>query len=349
MQKIFLKLAAISGFVFLLTFSSCKKTPPAEQPATDKPYNLVIPAGFPKPYLSDKNPLTEKGVQLGRMLYNDPILSTNGTSCSSCHRSQNSFSKPIHKFNNGYTISVMPHINLAFKNIYNWEGSAPDLDLLPLGDFEPEIFNSNETDLKAKLSAHPIYPSLLKDAFGIQNLNALSYMDLKIKLSYAIVQYLRTMISANSKYDRYMAKKEDLTPMEKIGMQLFFTEKGDCFHCHGGPLFTDNGFHNNGVDSVFNDFNLGYNLVTKQASDIGKFHSPTLRNIELTAPYMHDGRFATLEDVVEFYNSGVHNTKTLDAIMFKRKNVNELNLSDIEKTALVQFLKTLTDTSFLKM
>ncbi len=351
MQKIFfIKLGFIAGLIFILFLGNCKKDPVVLQTPDDKPYVLVIPPGFPKPYLSEKNPLTEKGVILGRMFYNDPILSTNGKSCSTCHKSQYSFSKPEH-FNglNGYTISVMPHINLAFKNIYNWEGSAPDLDLLPMGDFEPEIFNTNEKILFENLSKHPVYPSLFKAAFGIDNIYSLTFVELKIKISYAISQYLRTMISANSKYDRYLAKKEDLDPLEKIGMQIFFTEKGDCFHCHGGPLFTDNGFHNNGVDSTFNGFNLGYNLVTKQANDIGKFHSPTLRNIELTAPYMHDGRFATLESVIEFYNSGVHNTNYLDAIMFKRKNVNALNLSDIEKTALVKFLKTLTDTTFHNM
>lgn len=349
MQRIFLKSAVISGLVVLLSFSSCKKTTTEEQTITNKPYELVIPPGFPKPNLSAKNPLTEKGVILGRMLYNDPILSTNATSCSSCHQSQNSFSKPMHHFLNGYNISVMPHVNLVFKRVYNWEGSAPDLDLLPLGDFEPEIFNTNEKILFEKLSTHPVYPSLFKAAFGIENIYSLSFMELKVKISYAITQYLRTMISANSKYDRYLAKKEDLSPIEKMGMQIFFTEKGDCFHCHGGPLLTDNDFHNNGVDSVFSGFNLGYNLVTKQASDIGKFQSPTLRNIELTAPYMHDGRFTTLEQVVEFYNSGVNNTNTLDAIMFKRKNVNALNLTDLEKTALVEFLKALTDTTFHNM
>lgn len=349
MQKIFLKLAAISGVIVLLGISNCKNDTSLEKTALDKPYKLNIPPGFPQPYLSEKNPLTEKGVILGRMLYNDPILSTNGSSCSSCHQSQNSFSKPVHHFNNGYNISVMPHINLAFKKVYNWEGSAPDLDLLPLGDFVPEIFNTDEKQLFNNLSKHPEYPALFKAAFGINDINSLSFMELKIKISYAIVQYLRTMISVNSKFDRYIARSEELSPLEEMGRKIFFTEKGDCFHCHGGPLFTDNDFHNNGVDSVFEGFNLGYNLVTQKANDIGKFHTPTLRNIELTAPYMHDGRFATLEDVVEFYNSGVHNTNTLDAIMFKRKNVNALNLTDIEKLALVQFLKTLTDTSFHNM
>ncbi len=219
--------------------------------------------------------------------------------------------------------------------------------MLPLGDFVPEIFNTDETLLFKNLSQHPVYPSLFKAAFGIDDIHSLSFMELKVKISYALTQYIRTMISANSKYDRYLAKKEDLNPMEKIGMQIFFTEKGDCFHCHGGPLLTDNAFHNNGVDSTYEGFNAGQYLVTNQTGDKGKFHSPTLRNIELTAPYMHDGRFKTLEEVIDFYNSGVHKTDNLDAIMFKRKNVNALNLSDIEKIALVQFLKTFTDTTFV--
>lgn len=130
-------------------------------------------------------------------------------------------------------------------------------------------------------------------------------------------------------------------------MMIFITERGDCFHCHGLPLMTDNGFHNIGLDSVFTGADLGRFLVTGEASDKGAFKAPTLRNVALTAPYMHDGRFQTLEEVVEHYNSGVKPSPSLDAIMTKPGQVTELGLVPEEKADLVAFLRTLTDEPFV--
>ena len=144
-----------------------------------------------------------------------------------------------------------------------------------------------------------------------------------------------------------MQGEVELSALELRGQLLFNSELGDCFHCHSTPLTTDLLFHNNGIDSVFEDFDKGLYNVTGSESDIGLFKTPSLRNVEMTAPYMHDGRFQTLEEVVEHYNSGVKRSPTLDPLMTKENRKNGLNLSTYDKAALVAFLKTLTDESYL--
>lgn len=322
--------------------------PEAKDP-TPTPYYLIRPMGFPPPFLSKDNPLTVEGIELGRRLYSDPILSSNGLSCSSCHAKERSYSSPLFSAQNGATISVPPHVNLAFKQYYNWEGSVENLDTACMGDFEPEFFNTQASDLFKRLSTHPVYAGLFNTAFGVKDIHSLSYYQLKTYLCYAISQYMRTLVSANSKYDSTrMFGYSFLTPDEFDGMTIFFSEKGDCFHCHSAPLLSDNQFHNNGLNDHYSGFNRGRNLVTGQDKDLGKFLTPTLRNVALTAPYMHDGRFATLEEVIEFYNSGVKPSPYIDPIMNKRENLRELNLSEREKRCLLLFLQTFTDESFVR-
>jgi cytochrome c peroxidase len=338
--------------LFLASFmlmTSCKKDTddePASYAATQ--FSLNIPQYFPAPVIPAQNPLTIEGVRLGRKLYFDPILSTNGLSCSSCHERAKSFSIPTFTALTGQVKSVPPHVNLAWNTDYNWNGSEPELDRLCLGDFEPEFFNTNMPLLVNNLSQHPDYPRLFKEAFDINQISSLSHDDLKLKIVYSISQFMRTMVSSDSKFDRFMRHEVSLDQQELDGFILFTTERGDCFHCHGYPLMTNNMFMNNGLDSLPQGFNQGRYWVTGNPVDIGKFSTPTLRNIELTAPYMHDGRFATLEDVVEFYNSGVHlNSPNIDPIMTKAGKEFGLNLTAAEKASLVAFLKTLTDTVFI--
>jgi len=334
--------------VFAILYS-CKKdtTLPADFKAT--PYTLKIPARFPAPIIAIDNPMTVEGIKLGRMFYYDPILSTNGKSCVTCHFRENSYSSaPLFLASNGAKISVIPHINLAWNPDFLWDGSEPTLDREPLADFGPEFFNTNMSELIQKLKNHPKYPILFKQAFNIDDIATLSEKDLQLKIVYAITQFLRTMISADSKYDKMLKRQVNFTPEEMDGMQTFMTERGDCFHCHGDPLMTSNTFNNNGLDSVLTGSNLGRYLVTLNDFDKGKFSSPTLRNIELTAPFMHDGRFTTLEEVVEFYNSGVHwNSPNIDPIMTKPAKKYGLGLSTTQKANLVKFLKTLTDTAYI--
>ncbi|MDZ4666709.1 MAG: cytochrome c peroxidase [bacterium] len=332
-----------------LAIIGCKEKDVAEPSQSyPTPYTLAVPNGFPKPSYSTDNPLTAEGIQLGKMLYSDPILSTNGKTCITCHVPSKSYSSPIFVSGAGATISVPPHINLAFKKSYNWAGSQESLDTLAMGDFEPEIFNTNADLLFKNLSEHSLYPKLFKQAFGIESVYNLSYHELKKTIAKSIAQYLRTRISSNSKFDKYRRKEILLDQNEYEGYVIFFSEKGDCFHCHSEPLFSDQEFHNNGLTTSYVGFDQGRFAITNKLEDMGKFVSPTLRNIEITAPYMHDGRLKTLEEVVDHYNEGVVNDVHVDPLLTKRDGTKKLHLTPLEKIQLVAFLKTLTDRAFFQ-
>ncbi len=333
---------------FTIIVIACRKKVSLPSSFTPTPYELKVPKGFPTPVVPLENPLTVEGVSLGHMLYYDPILSSNGKTCNSCHFNDKSFSSPLFISKTGVKISVPPHVNLAWNPEYNWDGTAPKLDLLPLADFGPDFFNTNMPDLVQKIKNHPKYPLMFKQAFNIDDVAQLTSDELQLKIVYALSQFMRTMISSNSKFDKMIRHEANLTSEEMDGYQTFSTEVGDCFHCHGYPLFTSNTFNNNGLDSIHLGADLGLFIVTKNDFDKGKFSAPTLRNIELTAPYMHDGRFQSLEEVVDFYNAGVHwNSPNIDPLMTKAAKKYGLNLSSTQKANLVKFLKTLTDTTFI--
>lgn len=344
MKKYILALTGIA----LIVINSCKKDYEVSGKSAATPYALEVPKVFPQPIIPADNPMTVEGVKLGRMLYYDNILSSNGLTCSSCHIGDKSFSLPLFVSKTGQKISVPPHINLAWNSEFNWNGSEPKLDRLCLGDFGPDFFNTNMADLVIKLKNHSSYPALFKQAFNVNDVSKLTHDELKLNIVYSISQFMRTMISSDSKFDKMIKHKATLTFEEKDGYETFFSERGDCFHCHDAPLFTSNTFNNNGLDSVHTEADLGRFLVTGINTDKGKFSVPTLRNIELTAPYMHDGRFQTLEQVIEFYNSGVHWTSpNIDPIMTKTDKKYGLNLTTTQKSNLVKFLKTFTDTAFI--
>ena len=307
------------------------------------PYNLEIPFGFPNMDIPSDNILTIEGVELGKKLFNDPLLSANNTqSCASCHdkssafSQQSQFSVGIDGFSGNRNASAL--INIGWNNSFNWDGSVNSLEEQA---FEPIInpieMHNTWLNVEEKLNKDSIYQSLFKKAFNIE------YIDSN-HVVMAIAQFERTLISANSKYDRYLRQEVQLTPEELNGYIIFNTEKGDCFHCHGTNLFMDNQFHNNGID-VEPFLDLGLGGVTNNISDYGKFRTPTLRNIEYTAPYMHDGRFATLEEVVTHYDSGGKYSSTVDPLM-KKIGVG-LQLTEQEKEHLVAFLKTLSDEDFI--
>ncbi|MDG2264407.1 MAG: cytochrome c peroxidase, partial [Flavobacteriales bacterium] len=271
------------------------------------------------------------------------ILSGNGMqACASCHLKSAAFSDP-NQFSTGIDGLIGDRnasaiINLGWNNNLNWDGSAISLEEQA---FEP-ITNSiemNDTwiNVENKLNAHNEYPTLFKHAFNID------YIDSN-HVVMAIAQFERTLISANSKFDKSLRIETQLTASELGGYAIFNSEKGDCFHCHGTQMFMDNLFHNNGLDpEPFTDLGLG--KITNNASDNAKFKTPTLRNIEFSAPYMHDGRFSTLEVVVGHYNSGGEYSLTVDPLM-KKLGVG-LQLTNQEKQDLVAFLKTLTDSDFI--
>ena len=310
---------------------------------SNTPYLIETPSGFPDMIIPVNNPMTVEGVYLGEKLFKDPILSANNTqACIDCHQQSSSFSDP-NQFSTGIDNiqgirNASALINIGWNTSFNWDGSSLTLEEQA---FEPvtnpiEMHNS-WSNVEIVLNSDVDYLGLFKGAFNI------NYIDSNHVVK-AISQYERTLISANSKLDRYLKNEEQLTISELNGYAIFNTEKGDCFHCHASQLLMDNQFHNNGLDSEpFTD--LGRANVTGNAYDNAKFKTPTLRNIEMSAPYMHDGRFATLEEVVEHYDSGGKYSTTVDPLM-KKLGVG-LQLTNQEKIDLVSYLKTLTDNEFI--
>jgi cytochrome c peroxidase len=332
---------------------SCKKDTTNKEedvfpPYTPTPYSISVPQGFPIPLIPSTNLMTVEGVNLGHRLYYDPILSSNGMTCSFCHVPDKSFSSQLFTSNTGDHISIPPHINLAWNADFNWNGSQPVLEHLPLEDFGPDFFNTNMDTLTSRLMKHSLYPKMFHDAFGIQHIDRLSDEELKQYIVNSITQFLRSMVSSNSRYDKFTKHEINFTVEEIDGLYIFNSEKGDCFHCHGGPLFTTNVFSNNGLDSILLGQDQGRFLVTGNSNDRGKFSIPTLRNVALTAPYMHDGRFLTLQDVIDFYDHGVHSTSpNIDPVMTKPAKKFGLGLTPYEKSCLLKFLESLTDTGYV--
>ena len=308
---------------------------PAEQPAPT-PYELTVPAGFPAPTIPPDNLLTIEGIALGKRLFADPILSVDSTiACASCHLPAHAFSDP-RPFSQGVggvtSRNSMPLFNVLWSSSFFWDGRAASLEDQALEPVQRPVEMGEDWDrVVAKLERHAEYPALFARAFGDAPINRQLVVQ-------AIAQFERTLISADSKYDRWLAGQATFAPEEERGFLLFHTEAGDCFHCHGAPLFTDNEFHNNGLDLDPPDAGLA--ALTGKRLDRGKFKTPTLRNVEYTAPYMHDGRFQTLEEVVEHYDSGFHRTVLTDPLLLVRPT---LDLAPADKRALVAFLKTLSD------
>jgi len=339
----------------LLTCSvSCKKdkTEPIDTSVPEynpTPYNLENPfVNFPDIEEPAFNPTTVEGVQLGRKLYYDNILSMNGLSCSSCHLQSLSFTNPNTSPNG---MKILPHINLGWNTSFGWEGGTIALDDVALADLaEGNIFlNANNDSIRERLRNHTEYPDMFFEAFGV-DIVEIALDDRKKYISYALAQFMRTMISSNSRFDKYLKGENTLTPQELGGYSVFMQEeKGDCFHCHGNannPAWKDNLFHNNGLNSTHTGHDMGRYNVTGNPADIGKFKTPTLRNIELTGPYMHDGRFSTLEEVVDFYSTGLQDSPTVDPLM-KNVHTGGAMLTPEDKAALVAFLKSLTDTEYI--
>ncbi len=310
-------------FALLLGYAGCIDDDIAPVESTT-PYELKIPVGFPDMTIPKDNTLTKEGVQLGRRLYYDKILERdNSRACATCHVQAHSFSSDT---------NVLPHINLGWSRNFLWNskvsGSVEDIML-----FEVEEFF--KTDFE-KLNNDPEYSSLFKKAFNVDQITS-------TEASYALAQFVRTMISGNSKFDKFLRGEVTFTNEEYLGYELFYTEEGDCFHCHATMFFTDNSMHNNALDSIPDP---GYFEITGDSADYGKFKSPTLRNIAFTGPYMHDGRFNSLEEVVDFYSRGLERSATVDPLM-KNLASGGIQLSAGKKAALVAFLKTLSDEDFL--
>ncbi|MEE2658269.1 MAG: cytochrome c peroxidase [Candidatus Latescibacterota bacterium] len=324
-------------FLVALVLASCGDDP-ASSSHSGMQLQLNVPEGFPVPEMPPNSPLTVEGVGLGSRLFHDPILSIDSTvACASCHQVDAAFSDPalVSQGVAGTTQrNSMPLINLAWSSQMFWDGRAVSLeDQARQAVVDPVEMGESWDHVVEKLQRHPEYPALFDAAFG----EPLSE-DLAVA---AIAQFERTLISSDSKFDRYLAGKAEFTEQELFGLELFNSERGDCFHCHGTVLLTDNQFHNNGLDAEPVD--IGLATVTGSPFDVGKFKSPTLRNVELTAPYMHDGRFKTLEEIIDHYSDGVQLSPTADPLMRVRAV-----LTATEKAALVALLRTFTDLDFIE-
>lgn len=343
------------GYIFLFSFlMSCEAENSIDEDRYEPKYvDLEVPLLLEQkliaPLIPADNPLTEEGIALGKKLFFDTILSNdNSISCASCHDPTSSFSDTS-MFSEGVdgtigTRNAMPLFNLAwnFDERFAWDGKEFGLEAQVLEPVSNAIeMHSNWQKVAERLQDDDEYPRLFEEAFGISRIDS-SYV------TKAIAQFERTLISANSKFDQYSLGIATLTESELNGLAVFSDEaRGDCFHCHGSPnnpLWTDNAFHNNGLDAVFKDIGLG--AVTGDVNDNGKFKSPSLRNLAFTAPYMHDGRFETLDEVINHYSEGLQFSSTIDPLM-KQISLGGVNLTENDKADLKAFLLTLSDFDFI--
>lgn len=312
-----------SGILYLVLVAAL----PAFHP---QPVSLKYPDSWPSPaYDFSKNRLTKEGIELGRQLFYDPVLSKDSTvSCSSCHLSYTAFTHVDHALSHGIADRIgtrnSPALtNLAWAGSFMWDGAVNHLDVQALAPISsPVEMDETIENVVKKLQQIPAYKSLFYKAFGDSTVTG-------EQLLKALSQFELTLISANAKYDRVMAGKDSFTEQEQRGYHLF---QKNCARCHAEPFFTNYRFENNGLplDTTLNDYGRG--AVTKQPQDSLKFKVPTLRNIEFSYPYMHDGRFRNLQDVLNHY---------------ARADSLGIKLSANEKVDLVAFLLTLTDRDFL--
>jgi cytochrome c peroxidase len=337
--------------LIVLSLAGCEKRLPdivAPQQVAfipEVPPNLASSVPMPA-----NNPSTLEGIELGRLLFYDPSLSANGqVSCATCHQQDKAFSDGQALTKAGVSGKALlrhaPSLaNLAWMDNLFWDGGIRNLESVSFGPLtHPDEMGQDLKKLVAQLQSHKQYPEQFKKAFGTDSITS----PLVLR---ALAQFQRTLISADSRYDRYVRQEPggQLTSLELEGMTLF---RANCASCHATDFFTDNDFHNNGLDDTFPEENeqlaYGRGRITRSAQDIGKFKTPTLRNIALTAPYMHDGRLNTLEEVLAHYTAGVKRSPTLDPQLQQAGNLG-IPLTSEEQDKIILFLHTLTDNTFIQ-
>ncbi len=330
--------------VFVLVCYGCGKR---EIDPVTQAYFLPVPDHFPQPVFDTQNPMTRQGIELGRMLFYDVRLSANNKiSCASCHQQALAFSDGEILSKAGVSAtSLLRHspalINMAWANNgLFWDGGSTNLESQVFGPLTAhDEMGQNLYELIDELNAVPEYVTRFQSVFGKEITSQ--------NVAKALAQFQRTLISAESQYDKFKLNKPGgaLSATELKGLNLV---KQKCQGCHNGELFTDNDYHNNGVDADFSNADhegvyMGRYRISYNPDDLGKFKTPTLRNVGLTAPYMHDGRFNSLEAVVDHYSEGVKNSETLDPLIPS----SGMKLNADEKAAIISFLKTLTDYQFI--
>lgn len=313
------------------------------------PYELPQPAYFPtETSIPADNPMTVEGVRLGRYLFYDGRIAgrtdcDSMISCSKCHVQANGFAssnpdgKGIGILGYGPETTVLPWINLAFRqNGFGWNGSVSSIesDVLAVFYLDNEFHSSHEMSVEM-IKSIDIYPPMFEAAFGTPDVTI-------ERISKAIAQFARSIVSYNSKFDKVLRKEANFTAAESRGFELFMSEKADCFHCHGQfAMLSTYDFSNNAKDSVFPGLNDRFS-ITGNPMDRGAYLTPTLRNVELRNAYMHDGRFKTLKEVIDFYSDGLVNSDYVDPLM-EWVFLGGTQMTEQEKSDLLEFLKTLTD------
>lgn len=345
---------------------SCKKSTnddPEPKPSdnTPTPLQWTKPSYFPDPvYDLSKNPLTVEGVELGKFLFYDGILSrTDNIGCGTCHQQQAAFTHHGHDLSHGVDDKIgtrnAPSVqNMAWNMSFFWDGGVHDMDMVPPVPIQNKVeMDERVANVIEKLKKTPVagatkqvdYPKMFKAAFGSDSITA-------DRMMHALSQFMMTMISATSRYDYFVrGDVSAMTAQEKCGLTIF---KQKCASCHAGELFTDQKFRNNGLTpNRIND--QGRYAITLNAEDRLKFKVPSLRNVGLTAPYMHDGRFTTLEQVLDHYandkpgsKDSIYVSPTLDPLLNAAGQKRGISLTSAEKQSIIAFLKTLNDDDFIK-
>ncbi len=299
-----------------------------------------VPANWPEPvYDLKKNPLSNEKIKLGRVLFYDPILSENNIiSCASCHSPFSSFTHIDHSLSHGINDSIGTRnspalINLAWQKTFMWDAAINNLDMQSLAPIShPAEMGSSINTVVEKLNGSKMYRELFTSAYG----DSVATGERTLK---AIAQFMLTLVSDNSKYDKVMRHEVEFSAQEANGYKLFQT---NCSSCHKEPLFTTGECSNNGLQPDSNLKDIGRMKITQSSNDSLKFKIPTLRNIEYSYPYMHDGRFKKLSEVINHYTSGIVDSKTLDPVL-----KNKMTLTPNEKVDLISFLLTLSDKEFV--
>lgn len=318
--------------------SSCATDPEIPAVITAEDVKFRVPQGFPVPnYDFSLNPVTLDGFKLGRELFYEPKLSRDNTiSCGSCHQQAVAFAHAEHQISHGVdgllgTRNAPGLWNLAWHNEFMWDGGIQHIELQPLGPIgNPVEMDETLGNVIAKLNADSRYPEMFKAAFGTDTITTQRIM-------MAITQFQGLMISDNSKYDQVMRGEATFTQQEEYGLATF---RSKCVSCHTEPLFTDRSYHNNGLRPEPTIMDAGRMMITANPLDSMKFKTPSLRNIAVTGPYMHDGRFTTIMQCLNHYSSGnLYQSATLDPALAP----NGIPLTAQEKADLIAFLGTLTD------
>ena len=330
----------LSSFIILLLIPGCTWD------QVEEPFVLDLPRHFPEPtYRIASNPFSKEGYELGRRLFYDPILSRNGTiSCGDCHQLSAGFAHTDHAVSHGIddqlTLRNSQHlVNLLWQKSFFWDGGVPQLDLVSVSPItNPMEMDNTMANVLETLSSSNYYQEAFKRAFPGREpaISTATFLQ-------ALSQFMASLISANSPYDEFVTGQQPaaFTQAARNGLALFRTH---CNSCHTEPLFTNNGFHSNGLPSVSDQ---GRKSITLNPEDIHKFKVPSLRNIEVTGPYMHDGRFKTLDEVLLHYSSGIGDLPHTDPLLYK-DNQPGLRFTQQEIGNLKAFLLTLTDKNFLQ-